>query len=36
MLGHRTTGVNAARYEAVMPNRERELIDGLPAFSMTA
>jgi integrase len=32
MLGHRTTVVNEANYEAILPDRERELIDALPAF----
>ncbi len=36
LLGHRTAAVNEAHYEAVLPDRERELIDGLPAFGMTA
>lgn len=36
LLGHRTATVNEAYYEAVSSNRERELIDGLPKFGMTA
>jgi hypothetical protein len=36
LLGHRTAAVNEPRYEAVLPDRERELIDGLPTFGMTA
>jgi hypothetical protein len=33
LLGHRTTQVNEAHYEAVLPSRERELIDGLKSFA---
>jgi integrase len=32
LLGHRTTAVNEMHYEAMIPSRERELIDGLPVF----
>ena len=32
----RTTAVNESHYEAVLPDRERGLIDSLPAFGMTA
>lgn len=32
LLGHRTTAVNETHYEAMIPSRERELIDGLPVF----
>lgn len=34
LLGHRCTVVNESYYEAVLPNRERELIDGLPTFGV--
>ena len=36
LLGHRTTEVNESNYEALLPSRERELVDGLPTFGMTA
>ena len=36
LLGHRTTVVNEAHYEAIVPTRERELIDALPVFGATA
>ena len=36
LLGHRSTAVNETHYEAVLPSRERELVDGMPAFGMTA
>jgi len=36
LLGHRTTSVNETHYETTVPTRERELIDGLPAFEMSA
>lgn len=36
LLGHRTTTVNEAYYEAMSSSRERELIDGLPVFGMSA
>lgn len=32
LLGHRTTVVNEEHYEAALPARERELIDGLKVF----
>jgi integrase len=36
LLGHRTTAVNEAHYEALLPSRERGLIDSLETFGMTA
>ncbi|GMU22574.1 MAG: hypothetical protein AMXMBFR13_26590 [Phycisphaerae bacterium] len=35
LLGHRGTAVNESHYEATIPSRERELIDGLPSFGLT-
>jgi integrase len=32
LIGHRSTDVNEEHYEAIQPNRERELIDGLRSF----
>ena len=34
LLGHRTTTVNELHYEALLPDRERSLIDALPTFGM--
>lgn len=34
LLGHKGTAVNEANYEAVIPARERELIDSLPQFGV--
>jgi len=36
LMGHRSAVVNEAYYEAILPSRERELIDGLPSFGRTA
>jgi integrase len=36
LLGHRSAAVNEANYEALLPDRERQLIDSLPAFGETA
>lgn len=36
LLGHRTTAVNESHYEALLPGRERTLIDSLPSFGLTA
>lgn len=33
-LGHRTTAVNEDHYEALLPGRERALIEALPVFRM--
>lgn len=34
LLGHRTDAVNEAHYEAILPERERNLIDALPGFGL--
>jgi integrase len=34
--GHRTVDVNERHYEAILPDRERALIDGMPAFGLSA
>ena len=36
LIGQLTNSVNADHYEALIPARERELIDGLPAFGKSA
>jgi len=36
LLGHRTQAVNEAHYEAVLPDRERKLVDTLPTFGEVA
>ena len=36
LLGHRTTAVNESNYEAILPDRERALIDGLKSFAKVA
>ena len=36
LLGHRTTDVDEAHYEAIIPVRERALIDGLRTFGRSA
>lgn len=36
LLGQRTQAVNESHYEATLPARERELIDDLPAFGISA
>ena len=35
LLGHKTTSVNEIHYEALLPSRERMLIDSLSAFRLT-
>lgn len=32
LLGHRSVSVNEGHYEAMLPSRERELVDGLKSF----
>ena len=36
LLGHRCTSVNESHYEAVLPERQRQLIDDLPIFEIPA